>query len=199
MVDSLITNNHDCHNLFKKITEREKLTTIEFWVIWWQPDIEACIHNDIGRRTKDSRLDIETTQFEEPAVELIKIWNLAGRVTQMQVMRKPIWKTLVPENKNHPNELRSERWRTGGEWGDCWGDRGTHSADKPPDTFKEFDELLTKICPTISFLQYKKIYGECVTTKDEHESGYYGSYSDYLYYSCDLIKLNNMLVEMQLI
>ena len=63
--------------------------------------------------------------------------------------------------------------------------------------FDEFDELIEKICPTITFLQYKKLYKNCVRMEERDNSDYYSSTRE-AYWRCDLKELWNMLDEMGL-
>ena len=106
--------------------------------------------------------------------------------------------------KLHESSLRndmmcSDEWCLGGSWSDCYGNSGNVSADDQPTEFTEFDDLLTKICPNVTMLQYKKLYRECVTTKKRRECDYYGGVCEYARYVCNLRKLYEMMIEMNLV
>jgi hypothetical protein len=96
--------------------------------------------------------------------------------------------------------MKSDTWCLGGTTGSCWGpEKHTVSASTPPTSFKEFDDVLERVCPNITFLQYKRIYNHSVLSDTEHHSDYYGGSVEYGFYVCDLPKLYEMLVEMKLI
>lgn len=92
-------------------------------------------------------------------------------------------------------DIRSEDWTTGGYWGNCWGDSGSVSSEHPTE-FVEFDEILEELCPNISFLQYKDLYKKVVKCKDFTDYGYYGSYTNKCYWSCNVDELKEELKNM---
>jgi hypothetical protein len=59
----------------------------------------------------------------------------------------------------------------------------------------ELDTLLEKVAPNISFLQYKKITNECISTKDFSEGDYYGGCVYYSQYVLDVKSLFDILKE----
>src|ERR1017187_5281358 len=74
------------------------------------------------------------------------------------------------------------QWSTGGkEGGNCWNnDEPQHyTSDNSPEDLQILDSVLEKICPTITFLQYKNLYNT-VTKHDTYtESEYYGNSRGY--------------------
>lgn len=93
-------------------------------------------------------------------------------------------------------QLLSDSWSLGGTFGNCWNDKlGTLSPESPK-PFKEFDELLERICPNLTFLQYKKLERECTEIAEYEERDYYGGIEYRSYHKCDLRKLYNLLDEM---
>ena len=95
------------------------------------------------------------------------------------------------------------QWCSGGiSGGSCWdsGDSDPHyarSGDAEPE-FDDVDTVLTKICPTLSFLQYKQLMK--IVTRDEYsENEYYGNCTNYTYKKVKLRDLLNELVRMELI
>ena len=94
--------------------------------------------------------------------------------------------------------LKSDRWSNGGTWGNYWGDSGSIAAETPKE-FIEFDELLEKLCPNITFLQYKRVRELCVTCESDYENDYYSGREEYSYWVCDLKQLHNALAERNLI
>ena len=89
--------------------------------------------------------------------------------------------------------MTSEEWRTGGTLCSYDGWESEIEPEKQPQSFTEFDDLLEKYCPGISFLTYKKLYNECVTIEDGYENDYYGGTQYYSVYCCNLELLYEML------
>ena len=108
--------------------------------------------------------------------------------------------TLKPfaNNWREDDTLVSETWSGGGTWCNCWGSSGTISPDAPRE-FEEFDEILEKICPTINFIQYKKLYNKCTEIITYDDRDYYGGSETRLYHKCNLIKLWDVLKKMELV
>lgn len=61
-------------------------------------------------------------------------------------------------------------------------------AEEPPASFDEFDELLARICPGISILQYRRLYNASVETVSYDASDYYSTRRA-ARYQCDLLRL----------
>lgn len=208
IVDSLLTTNQAARDIFMAITTLlgDKFELL-FEIVWWSPNVEDCLHNDRGRRAVDSRITIENIVFEEPSKELIEEWNMKKRVTRKRVVRKPNWQVWAEESgiwfsksDKAKDTLKSDTWCLGGTSGSCYGnDLSPVSAGPQPTSFKEFDDLLEKVCPQISFLQYKKLYNHCVTTDTESHGDYYGGNVEYGFYICHLPKLYEMLVKMGIV
>jgi hypothetical protein len=55
---------------------------------------------------------------------------------------------------------------------------------------------MERVCPNMTFLQYKKVYNATVTTETKGEDDYYGGHVEYACYVCDIPKLYEMLKEM---
>lgn len=89
----------------------------------------------------------------------------------------------------------SVEWRTGGvTGGNCWGDHADRAveSEREPE-FEGLDEILAKLCPQISFLQYKVLCKNVVKYSEKQESEYYGNYYDYSVKSVDLAELEKYL------
>ncbi len=180
-----------------KFTERVEVKKII--VDCWVPDKEACLWNDRGRRTVNSKVSIRLLKQEE--IDIKKIEERFGIKTKLEmhsVICKPEYRVFVEENgiktSRDGNYLESAAWCLGGE---SWGwDGGKHEiSPEKPYNFDEFDALLEKICPTITFLQYKKLYNNTVTMEERDNSDYYSRATE-AYWRCDLEKLWDMLKEM---
>jgi hypothetical protein len=82
----------------------------------------------------------------------------------------------------------------GGSWGDCRGNKG--SVPGGPETeFVEFDSILEKVCPNISFLQYKNICNKIINSDTRSEGDYYGGSVTYGYKYFNVRNLYEVLVE----
>lgn len=166
---------------------------------YWVPDKEACLWNDRGRREFNAALSINLIDIEAPdAKKIEKLYGIPTRIKRHTIVRKPAYLIMAGENGiktiHEGKYLHSDSWCLGGtEYG--WnGGQWALSAEEPVN-FDEFDEFLEKICPLITFLQYKKIYKECVKVEEFNSSDYYVR-STSARYVCDLEKLYNMLSDM---
>jgi hypothetical protein len=102
--------------------------------------------------------------------------------------------------KNMKREILEElsvRWVSGGQkGGSCWGSEGLHDieAEEEPE-FEELDKVLEKVCPQISFLQYKRICSECIEKDSDCDNEYYGNWTKYSIKKVNLPKLFQTLKE----
>ena len=74
-------------------------------------------------------------------------------------------------------------WVVGGQsGGSCWDtDRHVYfpkDADPEPE-FKQLDSILAKVCPNITYLEYKRLAATVVQTYDYCYNDYYGNYTEY--------------------
>lgn len=91
------------------------------------------------------------------------------------------------------------KWTTGGmAGGSCWGDEPYEREPESEPEFEQLDELLTALCPAITFLQYKKLAQKLITRDSDHESSYYGNYYNYTIKRIDLNELEEYLREQKL-
>lgn len=218
-IDGLILtkDNLKCviQSCYDNIKSKRNHKFINIIVHIWDDDRQKCVKNDnvrikMGVREKSSRITIQNSPFDRLSKEdIIDIVNIIDKNIHVKVKHHTIYKMSdydgfidkwCPSHitNNEPEFLYSEYWCGGGTWGNCWGDSGTVSSDPTPE-FKYFDDMLTEICPSISFMQYKKLYNECVSIHSEHESDYYGGSTINYCYKLDLKQMYNMLNEMGLI
>ncbi len=197
VIDGLFTTNEQAKNLLDAIKEVHK-QKYEIEIVFWREDREACLHNDRGRRQLTSEISIKHLPFEEPAKELLEEFNI--KLVRNTVKRKENWKVWVEENGLGKDQLlTSTTWSLGGNWCDYNGGSESVSADPQPTAFKEFDELLERICPTITFLQYKRLYNNTVEIESYRHSDYYGGSTTEANFVCDLEKLYQEMVIMGII
>lgn len=184
------------HQLFKHV---------DIVVHQWNEDRETCIKNDGGRREVSSTNTILNAEFEQiNDMKLMEILKDGGyenvKLSKIQyhtVQLKPDWDRYFRGKADvwHDGKIRSKKWCTGGSYGSCWHNELSPVTPDDQPEFDELDELLNEICPTITFLQYKKIMSNCVELEEYYESDYYGGGCTYKRYVCDIKKLYNMLQE----
>lgn len=92
------------------------------------------------------------------------------------------------------NEFIMTRYEvSGAQGGSCWGDESrSYVNNEPRPEFKNLDKFLEQICPTISFLQYKRILSMVKTKIDSHNE-YYGNYTNYEIKQLSIIELYEYL------
>ena len=225
-IDGLITTINDLdkviddtlnyiHNRYKGCDYQVKI-----YIHQWNEDRETCLHNDRMRVNSGEReVGSEATICIHP-YEYIQIDQLVNHIKDNHVVSievenhvvkyidtydtlfvpligydKTDYRNGTPKKTQY---MYSESWSAGGSWSDCWGNEGTISPDSPSD-FHEFDDLLIKICPDISFLNYKKLLNECTETEEYSESDYYGGCEYRQRWKCDMKRLYELLNEMNLI
>ena len=173
--------------------------------VYFKEDREACLYNDQARnRNKLANITIEHANYEKPNIEILQ---KDFPKFEFELLEKEVHKMNVFESKfltkaswHNEQELRSDIWCLGGTCGNCWNDKLSYiGADDQPAEFKEFDDLLTELCPNITLLQYKKLYNSLVSIEIEEEYDYYGGSTENAYYKCNLKDLYNMMIEMNLI
>jgi hypothetical protein len=173
---------------------------IHFVIHFWKENRELCLYNDKGRRReKSSEISIRNLPLEYPIVNNPEI---DYEIIEHDVIAAPslnIYFNKYKDSQKNDFVLTSESWSAGGSWGNCWGGSGTISPDPVPQSFKEFDEMLEKLCPDISFMTYKKLYNETVTIEERSENDYYGGTEYRHNYKCDLEKLHKLMVELNII
>jgi hypothetical protein len=124
----------------------------------------------------------------------------------MEIHKMTTYDKIVKENTNdtwsknlNKNVMVSETWCIGGTWCSWDGMEYQCEPEQAPLSFRELDELLEKICPNITLLQYKRIMNDCVEIQNDSECDYYGGRRWLSLYVCDLDALYNLLWEMNYI
>lgn len=196
ILDGLFNTNEQVDKLLDAISRATKLPEIE--IIYWAENREACLWNDRGRRKMNSEVTIKHAPFEEPSRELINKYKIT--LVRENVERKPIFKVWAGErNLGSGNKLKSDTWCLGGYSKNCWGDQHQVSAGTQPVSFVELDNFLAENYPNITFMQYKKIMNDCVTTETTGDSDYYGGYVEYGYFECNLRLLYQTLQDLDVV
>lgn len=186
-IDGLFTTNKDLEkiiNLVKEAVKEELNITVQYF----NEDRDACLWNDKNRRKEDCITTIKTLKYEKPDQKYI--FETTGYNVKMvlnTVKRKEKYHHDLDEigYDAYDGCLRSDSWSKGGTNCDCWGNTYVVEEESPVE-FKEFDKLLEIVKPDISFLQYKKLFSNCVYTDYYYDSDYYGGSVTYEFYKCDL-------------
>jgi hypothetical protein len=191
IVDGLFLTKQDVRRFLSEMNASDLSYIKELRLEWWKPDVEVCLHNDKGRREKSAATTIKNATLEKIDKEFItslesEFPSLKEKVSVKEhySKMKPHWKIFADENNLYYDDkgiVKGESWCLGGSWGDCWGNHGTVAGETPPESFREFDELLEKVAPNISFLQYKTIYSKVVRTDEYGDGDYYGGSTSHAY------------------
>ncbi len=208
IIDGLFTTNSQIRKTIDFLIPKLNNYNVTWSLIWWEENRKSCLINDKQRgREQSAALSIKNLPFEIPDLKILKEINMKN-VKKMQVKTKSpaeIWvSSLGFDNWTLEQTLRNmvfkgEEWSNGGTYGNCWNDSKSTSDPDQPLEFNSFDELLEKICPKISLMEYKKIKRECCQIKMTNDNDYYGGYSSSSHHECDMDKLYNVLVEMNYI
>jgi hypothetical protein len=89
-------------------------------------------------------------------------------------------KILKNNNIDYTDDVIYVEWIIGGrEGGSCWGTRHSAINVEPEPELIQLDQILERVCPNISFLQYKRLCQELIKIEKYTDNGYYGNYTDY--------------------
>lgn len=206
ILDSLVS---DEAGIIKMILLLMPMKVKEIKIHYWVPDKERCSINDRGRRPESSSITISNMTLEMPDLERIKseLLEKSESLSKTKIelikhytMMKEDWKIFRDEivkpiaHVDESDIVKSSSWSMGGSWADCWGNKG--SVPGGPETeFVELDSILEKVCPNISFLQYKNICNKIINSDTRSEGDYYGGSVTYGYKYFNVRSLYEVLVE----
>jgi predicted kinase len=198
VIDGPIFTNED---LFQTIiATAPSFHKVSVKVYHWNEDRDTCLKNDGGRRETPSANTILHATYEYVDVDGLNSKLLDWDAQIIKVINKTVflkddWYRYFKQDVYiaSDNMLRSSRWCTGGAYGSCWHNGLTQISPDKPLPFTELDELLEKVCPSITFLHYKKVLDKCVSTEETHENDYYGGGTNYMNWVCDLPQLYTLL------
>jgi hypothetical protein len=202
IIDGLILTNDDVVKIIKNLPYfPDKSVEIHYW----HENKEACLWNDRYRRDTNSELTIKNATLEKLSLSYITekieefhperefyLSAVAHKVQKKSELQMFIDKYKI--NIDEDNKLKSGSWQTGGHWWSYTGATGAISGEDQPLSFDELDNLLEKIAPSISFLEYKKIMKNCVTIESDTQRDYY-SEANISYFECDVQKLYDILLQ----
>jgi len=213
VIDSLITTQEKLEDIIKEthdFFERCGGARHDLTVVYWNEDRDACREN-INRRAdgRNVSVTINNIPFEEvDEGRIIRfVYNMDRKVhilfKHRYVFTDGNWdfyfQPLIDNSWDQADKYYySDDWSRGGDWADCWGNHGDIEPSEQPE-FTDFDKLLENVCPNISFIQYKRIFSECVEIDNFEESDYYGGTEYKSRYKLDVRKCYEMLRERNLI
>jgi adenylate kinase family enzyme len=204
VLDGLFLTNTDLFHAMTMFTEYA-YGVLEITIHRFDADRDACLKNDGGRREKKSTNTILNAKYEDVDIAALndRLQKYGAKnmkvvkVMDHDVVLKPDWiryyKSHVDFGKD--GKLRSDKWSLGGEHGSCYGGRRYSDGEEPLD-FAELDDLLDEKCPDLKYKDYRAIKEKCISTEETCESEYYGGYTNYMNWVCDLKKMYDMLTEM---
>lgn len=208
-IDGLLLTVDSIEYAIKNIMKTLSNKNVEIIIHYWHENRENCKENDeyrihmLGIRKVSSAITIESADF----VSYNEILSLRSTYPNIKIVDHEVYK--LSENDKVMNKytkfdddgnkiIRSKDWCNGGTWGDWRGNHGIVESEEKPE-FTELDNILTELCPNITFLQYKKIMNDCVTIKTWTECDYYGGETENSYYECNVNDLMELLNQMNII
>ena len=201
IVDGLILTNEDVVNVVETVSVFAKETFVKIYR--WDENRELCLKNDGGRRDLSSSGTILNAKYETIDMDYLHSELCDEGVTSIEVIPKKIvlkqgWERYFRHSTtvDKDGKIRSNKWCTGGAYGNCWNDSMSPVSAEDPVDFIALDNLLEEICPNITFLHYKRITKKCVETEHSYEADYYGGGCNYNNWACDLKKLYEVLEEL---
>jgi hypothetical protein len=99
------------------------------------------------------------------------------------------------------------KWVSGGlTGGSCWDDGSGPDPHRPvsanqesEDVEKYLEEILGELCPSLTFLQYKRLTRDLVERGQTGQSEYYGNYTEYSSKWVPLQKIYDRLIELNVL
>jgi hypothetical protein len=194
IIDGLILTNDDIIKVINAVSFYVKELVVKIY--HWNEDRELCLKNDGGRRELSSSTTILNAKYEKVDTDYICSKfddNTISSVKEIikKVVLKEGWEryfrhSTIANEVNDDFKIRSSRWCAGGTCGSCFHEGLSQiTADERPE-FYELDDLLEEICPTITFIHYKKLIKECVEIESNYERDFYGGGCTYNNWVCDL-------------
>lgn len=200
-IDTLITTNNKLNEIVNLISniKPESKSYIDFEIHYWKENRKLCLYNDRGRRNKNSKVSIRNLPLEYPEIydKTVKYEVIEHEVRKgdNKIIFLGQYQSQEEDNKFI---LKSDSWSGGGSWGDYNGNSGFINPEIKPE-FEQFEKMILELKPDISFVDYNKLYNETVTVEETCEHDYYGGRELRYWYECDLEKLFNLLVELNII
>jgi len=205
IIDGLFLTEADVLKALEVLINENKIAIKEVIIHYWRPNREYSLWNDLYRREINSAITIENgviDDFDNVFWLKSQLPSIEFSIERHDVVKAEAYRLFATKYNivlNEDGEFQGDSWCTGGTWNDCWENTGTVPSDSTPEGMSVLDDLLEEICPTISFLQYKKIMNECVYVEDFSDGDYYGGTTYHNKYMLRVSALYNYLVEGKLI
>lgn len=202
ILDGCISTNEDLKLAINTALDSKDFESVE--VHYWNPNKEALAHNNNYAKGSEPVLkDLESVNLgwlkSETEFSNIELINHEIALKEDYILFAEKYGVALSSDGEERGKvkkyLNSETWYLGGTSRNYDGEHYHTSGESPLSNFDVFDELLTEVCPTISFLQYKKLYSSTVTIETRSEHDIYSD-SEYSYYSCNIEELVNQLFSM---
>ena len=199
IIDGLFLTEDDVNKALSVIKDN-KIAVKEVVVHYWKPNREYSLWNDLYRRDTNSAITIENAVISDfKDIKKLEDSNLDIKISveRHDVVKAEPYRLFAAKYNiilNADGEYKGDSWCTGGSWADCWGNTGTVGSSNTPEGMDILDELLEKICPNISLLQYKRIMNECVYVNDFSDGDYYGGTTYHNQYVLKVSSLYTYLV-----
>lgn len=165
----------------------------------WQSDVETCVYNSEGRIPKEEVEKIRTSKIDASNLAYV------GTLLQCEIETVNHFTKPMPEWRHFcflnslklvkEKYLYSQDWTTGGCSYDDEGNAYPVYPEEPINDFKEFDDFIDKICPSISLKQYRRFVNECCSIESFLPQDYS---NDEIYHSrhiCDMERFYEILCE----
>lgn len=193
VIDGLFTTNRVIYEAIDVIKDALSDYDILIEFHHWNEDREVCKLNDINRRPVTSQLTISCMPFDNT----IYTKHMKTKYEDSHISFKPIIEHEV-EPHIYINDVdvigtvdddyitADNKTIVSDTWSVC---------SESPISFKVLDTLLDKVCPNLSYKDYKYIKDTCISTNIWTESDYYSEYT-LSQWTCDIIELFKTLEEL---
>lgn len=198
IVDGLFSNCQQIYDIISNIKNSKCIDKV--YVHYWKPDIETCLFNDTYRRTISAAVTIKNMTINKPTDSELSALKINDEtiveLVEHEVKRKPDFIVFFKDKNVDIEEfiIKSEAWKVSGNWRNCWGDDHQVEAESPVE-FTEYDEIINKVWPDITHIEYKRMFDDCVQTESNYETDYYQGTINYEYYSVNLESLHYYINE----
>ncbi|MNJ90289.1 hypothetical protein D3C87_78840 [compost metagenome] len=205
IIDGLLLINNDYIKIRDIFCDYYFHKNLSFEFHYFIPNREACLNNDEGRRSKNSKITIMNAEIEEPNVKILSSYK--DKKINVKVMNHETYIKdgfdKFKEQQSISDYLDSDTWSRGGNHCNCWGDDYEIRPDVPPDenidNFPELNEFIEKICPGLSYELKQEFFEKTVFIEDDSESDYYGGREYKSFFRCNIRRLYELMDERELI
>lgn len=213
LLDTLLLSNYSVIYSINILKDNfENIDNIDIEIHYWNLDRESCLYNDKGRRDKNSELTIKNAVLEELNIESIKkatslekihlFTHDVKRKSKLQLALDLLLDKVVEEvydeyDEKNKKYLYSDKWLVRGTErcyvGSDWESEYRYlEGEEALTEFEQFDKMLEQLCPSLPFIEYKRLMKIAVDIEEFDENDYY-SYATYKRWRCDLDKVEQYL------